>query len=156
PGPAAGQGAVRGNDAASRPDGLPSRDELTLAWGDAILPGLPGRVRAYVQLGRFLASGPDAAIYALPDAGLLSRAETTRADFERALASHFGRPVPVRLVLDDKPSPLADPTGGPSAPVAGEEDPRNYVLAEMEDATAVVSPEQRLLQAFPGAEEVTP
>jgi hypothetical protein len=135
---------------------VPSRDELTLAWGDVILPGLPGRVRAYVQLGRFLPSGPDAAVYALPDPGLLSRAQTIRGDFERALAAHFGRPVPVGLVLDDQPSPVADPAGGGPTPVAGEENPADYVLSEMEDATAVVSPEQRLLQAFPGAEEVTP
>ena len=134
---------------------MPSRDELTLAWGDVILPGLPGRVRAYVQLGRFLESGSDGAIYALPDAGLLRRAETTRADFERALASHFGRSIPVRLVLDNVPSPVA---GQVPTPDAGEDDPDpgDYVLSEMTDATAVVSPEQRLLQAFPGAEEVTP
>jgi DNA polymerase III subunit gamma/tau len=167
PDPASGSGDAAGRDQgagsgdAGTPDpvavavAMPSRDELTLAWGDVILPGLPGRVRAYVQLGRFLESGSDGAVYALPDAGLLGRAETTRADFERALASHFGRSIPVRLVLDDVPSPAV---GRVPTPDAGEDDqdPGDYVLSEMTDATAVVSPEQRLLQAFPGAEEVTP
>ncbi len=42
-----------------------------------------------------------APIYAVPDRGLLTRAETNRAEVEAALAAYFGRPVPVRLVLDD-------------------------------------------------------
>jgi DNA polymerase III subunit gamma/tau len=156
-------GAVRASGGAATGE-LPTRDELTKAWGDVVLPSLPTRIKAYLTLGRFVGIEGGAAVYALPDNGLLSRAELVRKDFEAALAAHFGRPVPVRLVLDE---PSTTPSGSPVTrplpdqpppPEAAEEDdPANYVLAEMEDAgAAVMSPEQRLLDAFPGAEEVTP
>jgi hypothetical protein len=72
-------------------------------------------------------------------------------EVEAALQQHFGRPVPLRLVLDD-----GSPTvrgAAPPPPVA--EDPADYDLTDLRDApAAVLSPEQRLLEAFPGAEEV--
>ena len=43
------------------------------------------------------------------------------------------------------------------ARVCGTEDPADFDLDDLQDASAaVVSPEQRLLEAFPGAEEVSP
>jgi hypothetical protein len=107
-------------------------------------------VKVYVSAGRFVAVDNAAAIFAVPDRGLLARAEPNRAEVEAALAAHFGRPVPLRLVLDE-----------PGVPAARSEPPsddlRAIDLADLEDAPmAVVSPEQRLLEAFPGAEEVSP
>jgi DNA polymerase-3 subunit gamma/tau len=137
---------------AGSPDGLdlPTRDELTKAWGDRVLPSLPARIKAYLALGRFVDVEGSTTVYAVPDAGLLNRAGQVHADFEAALAAHFGRPVPVRLVLDAAPAPAAAPP-----PPEEEDDPARYDLTEMEDvAGAVVSPEQRVLDAFPGAEEV--
>ena len=55
------------------------------------------------------------AIFALPDKGLLSRAEPNRPEVEAALAAHFGRPVPLRLVLDE-PGPVAELAGRPEPP----------------------------------------
>ncbi len=43
--------------------------------------------------GRFVSVG-DTAVYAVPDRGLLGRAQAGRADVEAALAAHFGRPIP--------------------------------------------------------------
>ena len=40
--------------AAAGGSGLPSRDELTLAWGDSILSSLPPRAKAFYAAGRFL------------------------------------------------------------------------------------------------------
>jgi DNA polymerase-3 subunit gamma/tau len=133
---------------------LPTREELTMAWGDKVLPSLRPGVKVYLSSGRFLAVDDSAAIYAVPDQGLLSRAEPLRAEVETALADHFGRPVPLRLVIDE--AQLASmPTGRTSPPPV--EDPADYDLSGLEDAPApVISPEQRLLEAFPGAEEVTP
>ena len=129
---------------------LPTRDELTKAWGDTVLPALPGRVKAYLSPGRFVAVDDHAAVFALPDPGLLQRAAGVRADAEAALGAHFARPVPLRLVLDDGSTPAR--TDGP----AGEpDDPAGYDLDALEDAgPGVRSPAQRLLEAFPGAEEV--
>jgi DNA polymerase-3 subunit gamma/tau len=134
---------------------IPTRDELTKAWGDQILPAMPTRIKAYLALGRFVTAEDGTAVYAVPDAGLLGRAQPFRGDFEAALAAHFGRPVPVHLVLDDGSVPGGTPPTVVST--ADEDDPAYYVLDEMEDVgAAVVSPEQRVLDAFPGAEEVIP
>jgi DNA polymerase-3 subunit gamma/tau len=131
---------------------LPSREELTLAWGDQILPGLRPAVKVYVASGRFVSVG-DTAVYAVPDRGLLGRAQAGRAEVEAALATHFGRPIPLELIIDEGTSPEASV----NLPAPEVEDPADYQLAELEDAPAgVMSPEQRLMEAFPGAEEVGP
>jgi DNA polymerase-3 subunit gamma/tau len=137
--------------ASSQPlEPLPSREALTIAWGDTILPGLRPGVKVYLSGGRFLGVDASAAIFAVPDKGLLARAEPNRAEVEAALAAHFGRAVPLRLVLDE-PGTLATPSGPPAEDLAGID------LHDLQDApAAVVSPEQRLLEAFPGAEEVSP
>jgi DNA polymerase III subunit gamma/tau len=132
---------------------LPSRDELTLAWGDQILPSLRPAVKVYVASGRFLSVG-DTAVYAVPDKGLLGRAQAGRAEVEAALSAHFGRPIPLELVLDEGGRP-APAEAALSATDIDADDPADYRMADLEDAPAgVMSPEQRLLEAFPGAEEV--
>jgi DNA polymerase-3 subunit gamma/tau len=132
---------------------LPSRDELTKAWGDIVLAGLRPGVKVYLAPGRFVSVDADAAVYALPDKGLISRAQPVRGEAEAALAAHFGRPVPLRLVLDDGGTPV----GGREEPPTEPEDPAGYDLDQLEDAEpGVTSPEQRLMEAFPGAEEVVP
>jgi DNA polymerase-3 subunit gamma/tau len=133
---------------------LPTRDELTKAWGDEVLPTLRTAVKAYVSSGRFVEVDGRSAVYALPDRGLLSRAQPLAGEIEAALTAHFGRSVPVRLVLDGESAPVA--AAAPSPPPE-EDDPSSYDFDSLQDAgPAVVSPEQRLLEAFPGAEEVTP
>lgn len=101
--------------------------------------------------GRFVAVD-DAAVFALPDQGLLGRAASVKQDAEAALSGYFDRAVPLRLVLDDGAAPARS-----DVPPPDEDDPSSYDLDDLEDAgAAVVSPEQRLLEAFPGAEEVAP
>jgi DNA polymerase-3 subunit gamma/tau len=134
---------------------LPTREALTMAWGDQILPGLRPAVKVYLSSGRFVGVDEAAAIFAVPDRGLLGRAEPNRPEVEAALAAHFGHRVPLRLVLDE----TAGSPAGAGAPSEAEleEDPAAIDLAELQDAPpAVASPEQRLLEAFPGAEEVSP
>ena len=198
--PAAGQS---GDVTATGGGPVPSREELTLAWGDRILPALRPAIKVYVASGRFLASTERGAVFAVPDRGLLSRAMGGVADIESALAAHFGTKVSLELVLDEGADPVrADGPGasaGPAAPPgagpgaggppsaaagpagdspgrevtgppedgglggadpSGSEDrygdgPEDFDLSDLEDAPgAVLSPEQRLLEAFPGAEEV--
>jgi DNA polymerase-3 subunit gamma/tau len=133
--------------------GLPTREALTLAWGDHVLPALRPGVKIYLSAGRFVGVDDSSAVYAVPDKGLLSRAEPSRFEVEAALSAHFGRPVPLRLVLDD----AALPGAAPRAPAdAMPEDPSDYDLDDLQSAPeAIVSPEQRVLEAFPGAEEVS-
>jgi DNA polymerase-3 subunit gamma/tau len=135
---------------------LPTREELTLAWGDNVLPALRPAVKIYVASGRFV-SVSDAAVYAVPDRGLLLRAQAAQAEVEAALTAHFGRPVPLRLVLDEGGPRDGSPASDPSPTDTVAEDPSAYDIDELEDAPpGLLSPEQRLLEAFPGAEEVSP
>lgn len=127
-----------------------------MAWGDRILPSLRPAVKVYMASGRFLPSEGGSAVFAVPDRGLLSRAEANRAEVEAELARHFGRPVSLKLVIDDGTGPAvgAGPAP-PSIPAPPSEEDEIGDWSEMEVAPAeTVTPEQRLMEAFPGAEEV--
>jgi DNA polymerase III subunit gamma/tau len=149
-----------------------SRDALVQLWGDGLLASLPGRARARFRVGRFVAVEGDTAVFALPNETHRSYCEEVRSEVETALRGHFGTPVPLRLVVDEDadgdPTPRSTGTapgaGGRPAPVAdagGEHDPGqpdlldpHVLAAETELAGDALSPQERLKQAFPGAEEV--
>ena len=115
----------------------------------------PG-VKMYVANGRFLASEGDWAVFAVPDKGLLTRAEGKKSDLEAALSQHFDRHVRLKLVIDEGARPAAAPS--PSAPGPADYEPDPEDIGDWEEMAAApevaVTPEQRLMQAFPGAEEV--
>ncbi len=137
---------------------VPTREELTLAWGDKILPSLRPAVKVYVATGRFLPSANGRAVLAVPDRGLLTRAQANKAELEKVLSSHFGRRVGLDLVVD--PASASTQPGRSGSGVAGEprdEEVGDFDIDELDDAPgALASPAQRLLEAFPGAEEVQP
>ncbi len=157
------------NGGPAGPPGEVSRDQLVQLWGDGLLAGLPGRARARFRVGRFVAVEGGTAVFALPNETHRSYCEDVRLEVEAALGRHFGFSVPLRLVVDEEadgdPAPPARPGRGParSAPVddagadhgAGPDllDPA-VLAAETQLAGAGLSPEERLKQAFPGAEEV--
>ncbi|MDQ1396195.1 MAG: polymerase subunit gamma/tau, partial [Acidimicrobiaceae bacterium] len=85
--------------------GLPSRDEVTKAWGDGVFTGLKGMTKALYAGGRFTAVDDGAALFALPDEIHRARCEERRAEVEAALKAHFGAPVPLRLIVD---APIAE------------------------------------------------
>ena len=136
----------------SPPPALPTRDELTLAWGDGLLRGLSGKAKAYLGSGRFVEVHPDGAVFAVPNQQWLARSLDVRGEAEAALTARFGRPVPLKLVVESvvaAPEPVA---AGADQEELAPEDFHHLEAADME----VISPEQRLLDAFPGAEEVSP
>ena len=98
---------------------LPSTEELAVAWRDAVLEGLAPAAKARFRAGRFLGvvdGGADAAaVYGLPNAIHRDRCEERRPEVEAALARHFGRPVPLRLVVDEAAG--AVPPGGAPPPL---------------------------------------
>ncbi len=128
---------------------LPSREELTLAWADHVLGTLRPVEKALFGSGRFTAA-TSLATFAVPTDAMRAKCEARRAEVEAALATHFGRPVPLELVVDTSTAAqLAD--GGAPGDALGEpvdlddlrdvpDDPRSHL--------------ERLTQAFPGAEVV--
>ena len=125
---------------------MPSRDDLTKAWGDGVLTSLRPPVKVRFAAGRFLPNDGDTAVFALPTEPHRQQCEPLRAEVEAALALRFGRAVAVLLVVD---------TGAGPDPGQTDTDPGTIDMDALEDApAAVASPEERLKQAFPGAEEV--
>ena len=131
---------------------LPSRDELTLAWGDKVLMSLSPRAKSRFRVGRFVASEGDRATFALPNAIHRDRCEEVRVDVEQALAAHFGRPVPLRLVTEEPGS--SGPLSGGPAPAGGPPpDDEPIDLDDLREAppSEVRSPVDHVLSAFEGA-----
>ncbi|MGA8295679.1 MAG: DNA polymerase III subunit gamma/tau, partial [Acidimicrobiales bacterium] len=153
----------------------PSRDDLVAAWGDEILPTLRPKLRAIYQVGRFVAAGEEGAVLALPNQAHLDHAEPLKGEISDALSRRFGRPVGLRLVTESSPEaqrvrePKARTIDTPheveedgqgtdedalvaEAREAAHEEPRPGVSAEKLSGLDLA--EDRLLEAFPGAEEV--
>jgi DNA polymerase-3 subunit gamma/tau len=127
--------------------GVPSRDALTAAWADTVLPALQPKTRAIFAAGRWVDGGPDAAAFALPNDVHRGRAEKHRGDVETTLATHFGGRFPLTLVVDE------GQVAAPPADVHHEDDVVDP--SELSDAPpGLTSPEDRLKEAFPGAEEM--
>lgn len=184
---------------ASPAAGFPTRDQLVQAWGDTVLSGLRPKAKALYQAGRFVGVDGERAVFGLPNDIHRQRCEEVRADVEAALAGHFGRPVPLALVVDDgggaslpppvpgagapppppppprpggagraSPARAGDPAtrGGPPpvpddpgpAGVAPDDPDDEYELLDESELGEVVdvdtSAEARLLEVFPGAEEI--
>jgi len=129
---------------------VPSRDDIVKAWGDGILQSLKGRARALYRTGRFSEVSEGRITFAVPNEPHRRYSEECKRDVEDALEKHFGVRMPIRLVVE--PDPLA-----PGAEPAAAPDPPDHVdpvdLAET-SAAPPARPEDRLLEAFPGAQEV--
>jgi DNA polymerase-3 subunit gamma/tau len=142
---------------------FPSRDDLVRAWGDHVIGRLRPKAKALYQAGRFVSAEGGRAQFGLPNDIHRNRCEEMRPEIEAALAEQFGRPIPLVLVVDGAPpEPVPAPTdAGPSAPrpaaPVADEQPEDLAVFEdtdLEVADIDNSAEARLLQAFPGAEEV--
>ena len=137
---------------------LPSRDQLTLVWGDSMLEGLPQRARVRWAAGRWADVVDGTAIFELPNQHYVPRCEECKSDVEAALAAHFGRPIPVRIVVGgDVPDPGAPHLSVAPPPAADAPSEESTIdPGELIDAPeAATSGLDRITAAFPGAEIVT-
>jgi DNA polymerase-3 subunit gamma/tau len=102
PAPAPNRGAAPGASPTA-PDTatLPTRAEIESAWAEHVLAQVKPMARALYMAGRILGPRGGSVAIALPNDAHRNRAEEQRSQVEQALAGHFGRPVPVVLVLDD-------------------------------------------------------
>jgi DNA polymerase-3 subunit gamma/tau len=149
----------------------PSRDDLTLAWADQLLPRLSQKAKSVLAAGRWVDTEQGVAL-AVPNEPHRTRCEQHRTELEGALTAHFGRPIAVTFVLEGafagaapaagKGATRADPAarGGRSAEAdrAAEDATEDEAIdpAELVDAGPEhdLAPLERLAQAFPGAELV--
>jgi DNA polymerase-3 subunit gamma/tau len=137
-------------------DGFPDAAMLDAAWNASVVANLKNLTRAMYKSGQFVAVHNGTAIFAVDNVFARDRCEQSRPDVEKALAAHFGRPIPMRLIIKDE----AAAYGGQSAPVAVVErrdesdhmdhsfDPDDLVDAPASGASGL----ERLAAAFPGAE----
>ena len=130
----------------------PSRDELTLAWGDVVLSSLSLKAKSRFAAGRFVAADGGKVRFGLPNAIHRDRCEAVKSEVEAALSTHFATPLTLQLVVE-----AADHAAASTATPEDEDGPDDG--APGEDTIGDVPPpvasiEDRLLQAFPGAEEV--
>ncbi|MGH9206833.1 MAG: DNA polymerase III subunit gamma/tau, partial [Acidimicrobiales bacterium] len=152
---------------ATRSGAPPSRDQLVKAWGDEILASLTGRARALYRSGRFVAMDSGTAMFALPDETHRSYSEACRQDVETAVSKYFGSQVSIQLVVDGE-SPGSAPPATRAARGMGSRQSgasRRDDEADLEETfdpeglsepiSGLASAEERLLQVFPGAEEVS-
>src|SRR5262249_19087465 len=102
---------------AAAPSGeMPSRDDLTKARGDGLLAALKPTIKARFAAGRFVANDEQGAVFALPNQAHVKQCEPLKAEVEAALATRFGRPVPLRLVVDDGPAAPSPDAANPFDP----------------------------------------
>lgn len=136
------------------PAGLPSRDELTMVWGDELLDEVPRKVRARFSGGRFRDVDDGVAVFALPNEPSLARAVEVQGEVEEILQRRFGRPVPLRLVVEGSDRDGSDGGGDPERRGPAPADEEDEVdVGELEDAPGgVASGVDALTEAFPGAE----
>jgi DNA polymerase-3 subunit gamma/tau len=123
---------------------LPTRDELTLAWGDQVLAKLSPRAKSRFRVGRFVAGEEGAATFALPNSIHRDRCQEVRGEVEEALGAYFGRPVALRLITEEQ---------APAPAVAPPPDEESIDLDDLQDAPAseLRSPVDHVIQAFEGA-----
>ncbi|MGH9046909.1 MAG: hypothetical protein ACRDVW_06290, partial [Acidimicrobiales bacterium] len=140
-----------------RTGAVPDRDTLVEAWGDHLLRSLPARAKVVYSSGRFLSVNGSTAIFAVPNPGYIRRCEEVRPIVEAALGDHFGAPVSLQVVVDE-----TDATGSaPAARGTAPEDPSDLGDDDFdpEDPGEPLEVQSlarsRILEAFPGAEEVS-
>ncbi|MGO8826167.1 MAG: DNA polymerase III subunit gamma/tau [Acidimicrobiales bacterium] len=163
PAPAA---AVTAPATGTRTVGAVDRDSLTEAWGDGILRALPARAKALYSAGRFVAVDATGAHFALPNAAHRDRCAELIPTVEAALAAHFGTQVTLVLDVDDAAAPAGGAVTQPTPSRRGGDEGRDSDVEEVDPAEFLdhapdagadqeSAAEARLLDAFPGASEVT-
>ncbi|WP_436794511.1 DNA polymerase III subunit gamma/tau [Actinospongicola halichondriae] len=159
PGPAAAPEPAPAAESAPTPEPTaaptgapPTTAELTSAWESTVLAALKPRARALYKPGHFVDGDGRMVRFALPNRAHCDQCEGCRSEVAAALSDHFGRPVPLELVVDDaKAAPAA---ASPAQADVVDDDVDDAVdLDELTDAPdASVGGVAQLKDAFPGSE----
>ncbi len=134
------------------PAAAPSSASPTELWASQVVPSLKGFAKAVYSATKVAGEAPGELRIAVPSDVHRGKCEPHRADVEAALSKAVGSPMRVALVVDgtahdDNVVPLKRPVMQPDEEID---------LNELVDAPAeaVVTPLDRLHQAFPGSHEV--
>ncbi len=139
-------------------------DQLSEAFGGALLDGLGQRVRTRFKSGRFLSVDGNTAVFGVPNAHYQPRVEEVKGDVEQAILSMFGANVVIDVIVDgDAPPPpgnrsTAPTPATPATPANSEAEIADVGdVTELADAPDIASTGvDRITQAFPGATIVPP
>jgi DNA polymerase-3 subunit gamma/tau len=136
-----------------------SAEQVVARWSGDVVPTLKPLVRAIYSVPRVVGVRDGVLTLAVPNDTHRSKCEQFRADAEAALVAVLGARVPLAFVVDaahdDEPPRGAVAAAAPAAPAPAEADD-DIDLNELVDAPpeSVVSPIDRLAQAFPGSEMI--
>jgi hypothetical protein len=115
--------------------------QIEVAWAGQVLPALPVKIRSKWRGGRWIEAGADGAWqFAVPNAWHQGACDEARPAVERALATHFGHPVTVAVVVDGDapvggtPVPGLGTAPAPSPPAVGDDIDEHVDLDELRDA----------------------
>jgi len=126
------------------------------AWGSDILPSLKGFVKAVYAATKLLGARDGMLVLGAPNEAHRAKCEPHRAEVETAIAQRVGDAVRVSLVVDGTAAHDDNVVQmkRPSAPTPADDGDDDVDLTELVDAPpdAVLSPIDRLAQAFPGSE----
>jgi hypothetical protein len=100
--------------ASPAPASGPELGEIVAAWDGKVLGQLAIKVRSKWRGGRWLDTDATSARFAVDNEWHQRACEETRSDVERALSDHFGRRVPVAVIVGG-----ADAAGAAAAGAAG-------------------------------------
>ena len=104
--------------------------------------------------GRFVAVDERGAVFALPNAAHRSRCEEHRAGVEQVLSDHFGRPVPLVLVVDDGATVAATADAGEARRSTSRSRRSSTSTSSRTRRPTSAADVDRIAAAFPGAELV--
>jgi DNA polymerase-3 subunit gamma/tau len=135
-------------------DALPDAEIVAAAMSSSVLGTLKGMSKAIFQGGRVVAVADGSVVFALGNGPTRDRAEKMRPEVETALATHFGRPVPLRLIEESQAAAFggSQPSTEPTPPADNEAEHEHVDVTELTDASNVPgTAADKLAQAFPGA-----
>jgi DNA polymerase-3 subunit gamma/tau len=134
-----------------------SADHAAAVWATDITPALKALTKAMFATTKLLGVRDGAVVIAAPNEPTRAKCQQQMPDVEAAMRNVLGGVVPVQLVVDGSAA-VDDP--GPSAPPRAEAPPPppddEVDLTDLVDAPpeSVVTPTDRLLQAFPGSQVI--
>lgn len=134
---------------------VPTLDRLVEAWTNGILEKLAPQARSRFRAGRFLSVENGTAVFALPNSFHKERSEDVKNEVEQSLRDAFGVRVAIQLTVEEGGDvPASTEDSAPSAPEMQEEEEIDFSETTEGEKVEVLSPQERLLRAFPGAEEI--